>query len=137
MKKSKISGERDINVLLKSIQPELANEIYVFCSVPPEEADRLPVEPLCRFHEKEGVTLVLEKKQADKLHISYSYECRMITLSVHSGLNAVGFLSTVTAVLARQGISINVVSAFYHDHLFIEPQNTDKALQCLQAFSTE
>ncbi|SDB45889.1 ACT domain-containing protein [Desulfonatronum thiosulfatophilum] len=42
-----------------------------------------------------------------------------ITLEVRSLLTAVGFLALITARLARAGISVNPVSAFHHDHLFV------------------
>jgi hypothetical protein len=49
-------------------------------------------------------------------------------LTVHSSLEAVGFLAAITARLAETGISVNVVSAFYHDHLFVPHDRADEAL---------
>ena len=50
---------------------------------------------------------------------------------MHSALEAVEFLTRVTAVLAEQGISVNAVSAFYHDYLFVPADRTDEALRVL------
>jgi hypothetical protein len=47
----------------------------------------------------------------------------MITLSVHSSLEAIGFLAVITTKLAENGISVNAISAYYHDHLFLQPSN--------------
>lgn len=55
----------------------------------------------------------------------------MITLTVHSNLNAVGFLAAVAAKLAEHQISVNVVSAFYHDHLFVPDEKAEQAMQIL------
>jgi hypothetical protein len=59
----------------------------------------------------------------------------MITLSIHSSLDAVGFLAAITAQLAEHGISVNVVSAYYHDHLFVTASRVDEVLKLLQEFS--
>ena len=56
----------------------------------------------------------------------------MITLSVHSSLEAVGFLAAITARLANAGISVNAVSAFHHDHLFVPEHRASEALRLLQ-----
>jgi hypothetical protein len=38
---------------------------------------------------------------------------------VHSSLEAVGLIATISAALAREGVSANVVSGFFHDHVFV------------------
>jgi hypothetical protein len=50
-------------------------------------------------------------------------------------LEAVGFLAAVLPALAREGISTNVVSAFYHDHLFVPAAQAQHALSILQSLS--
>ena len=52
----------------------------------------------------------------------------MITLSVHSSLDAVGFLAAITNKLAAAAISFNPVSAYYHDHLFIPANRAEQAM---------
>jgi hypothetical protein len=56
----------------------------------------------------------------------------MITLTVHSDLEAVGLLAKVSNKLAQEGISINVVSAYYHDHIFVLKGNEEKTVMALQ-----
>jgi len=51
-------------------------------------------------------------------------------------LEAVGFLAAITARLAEAGISVNPVSAFYHDHLFVPHNRADEALARLKEMST-
>lgn len=71
------------------------------------------------FREAEGWTLILSKPHAETLGLEYAFPCRKMTLNVHSSLDAVGFLATVTTRLAREvGIGVNPVSGYYHDHLF-------------------
>jgi hypothetical protein len=56
----------------------------------------------------------------------------MMTLTVHSSLEAVGFLAAITARLAEAGISVNAISAFCHDHLFVPEDRADEALARLE-----
>ena len=60
-----------------------------------------------------------------------TFPCRMITLSVHSSLDAVGFLAAVTAKLATAGMGVKPASAFYHDHLFVPAGPAEGAMRLL------
>ena len=89
------------------------------------------------FREREGLTAVLPKAEAEHIEVDYAFTSRMITLSVHSSLEAVGLLAAVTHALARANISVNAVSAFYHDHLFVPEQRAEEALRLLLALSEQ
>jgi hypothetical protein len=52
---------------------------------------------------------------------------------VHSSLSAIGFLSVLTSRLAQAHISVNAVSAFYHDHLFVPWESRETAMKVLEA----
>jgi hypothetical protein len=87
------------------------------------------------FREREGITFVVQREEAESAALPYQFASRLITLTVHSSLEATGFLATVTARLAAAGISVNAVSAFYHDHLFVPEHRADEALRLLQHMS--
>ena len=89
------------------------------------------------FREREGLTAVLPKTDAERIGIDYAFPSRMITLAVHSSLYAVGLLAAVTQGLAQADISVNGGSAFYHDHLFIPEHRAVEALQILSALSEQ
>jgi hypothetical protein len=127
-----MSGETDLPKLLAAMKPKARRELFVFCTMPTESFERLTVKPIGWFKEREGVTMIVEKSAADKAGLYYTFTARMITLSVHSSLEAVGLLAAVTAKLASAGISVNVVSAYYHDHLFVPPEKTETALALLE-----
>ncbi|PIE33615.1 ribonuclease H [candidate division KSB3 bacterium] len=114
-----MSGEHDLHMLLAAIRPKLQPEKYVFCTVESEYTLPQGLSPRCIFREAEGTTVIVTKQDAERLSLSYQYVSRMITLNVHSSLEAVGFLAAVTSKLAEHGISVNPVSAYYHDHLFV------------------
>ncbi len=49
-----------------------------------------------RFIEREGTTLILAENQAKAAGLAGTFRCRMITLDIHSSLEAVGFLAAIT-----------------------------------------
>ena len=61
----------------------------------------------------------------------------MITLNVHSSLEAVGFLAAITARLAAAGMGVNPVSGFYHDHLFVPAERAAEAMEILSRMVAE
>ena len=128
----KKSGELDLSKLLASMTPNLAAEQFVFISIERARRADLKVTPLCEFQEAEGVTLVITREAAERMELEYSFPCRLITLKVHSDLSAVGFLAVITSNLAKAGISVNAVSAFYHDHLFVPWERADDAMAILE-----
>lgn len=77
----------------------------------------------------------MEKSKADSNSLPYSGSWRLITLNVHSDLAAVGFLAKITDRLAKAAISVNAVSAYYHDHLFVPLERSDEAMEILKKLS--
>lgn len=128
-------GEKSLTTLLKSMQPELLKEEYIFCLVPPEQVKTLNIAPVCQFRELEGMTLILTRQEAERVNIDYKLVFKMITLQVHSSLEAVGFIAAIANKLAENGISVNVVSAYYHDHLFVSSEKAEQVMQLLAEMS--
>lgn len=130
-----MSGETDLKILLQSMQPILCQGEYVFCSISDRDNHYFQLDPVCIFKEDEGITLILKREQANAVALSYTSIFSMITLSVHSSLEAVGFLAAITGKLAEHNISVNPVSAYYHDHLFVTVSRTKEVMMLLQEFS--
>jgi uncharacterized protein len=127
-----MANELDLQALLTGMKPEMQPGIFVFCTVLEETEIPAPSRPLLTFREREGTTLIVRQEEAERLGLAYQFVSRLITLTVHSSLEAVGFLAAITARLAEAGISVNAVSAFYHDHLFVPHDRADEALARLQ-----
>ena len=125
-----MTGETDLDTLLAGLNPVLDVEAYVFATAPQPMGD-----PICVFREAEGVSMILRRAEAERLSILSTYPCRKITLTVHSSLEAVGLLARVTALLARRGISVNAVSAYHHDHLFVPVDRAEEAMEALMGRS--
>ncbi len=119
------------------MKPTLASGNFAFCSISQEEAVKSGSLSVLVFKENEGVTVVLEKAEADARGFSYDGVWSLITLSIHSSLSAIGFLAAVTGKLAEAGISVNAVSAYYHDHLFVPADKAEEAMRLLEKLSKE
>jgi len=126
------TGETDLQSLFKQMQPVLDDEQMVFCSLPTDEAEKYLTSCQGYYREQEGVSLILDKRQADLDNLTYGPVFRRISLMVHSSLEAVGFLSRITEILAAQGISVNVVSGYFHDHLYINVKEAENAVMILE-----
>lgn len=125
----------DLPRLLREMRPEMQAGVFVFCSLPQDEGMPAGVTPVLVFRESEGMTLVMLREEAERAGLEYRVASRMITLTVYSSLEAVGFLAAITERLAAAGISVNAVSGFYHDHLFVPEEFGERAVELLRAFS--
>ena len=130
-----MTGERDLDALLKDMKPEMMNGTFVFCTLAPGVNLPATISPMLTFREREGTTLVLMHEEAERAALRHEFPSRLITLTVRSALDAVGFLAAITARLAEAGISVNAVSAFHHDHLFVPADLADEALALLREMS--
>ncbi|WP_343695051.1 ACT domain-containing protein [Flavobacterium sp.] len=129
-----MSGEKDLQKLLKTMKPEHKSGDYVFCKVDNLENINLDKVEMF-FREQEAITLILKEETAVKLQLDYSVVMSWITLTVHSSLEAVGLTAAFSKALSEQEISCNVVAAFYHDHIFVNKRDVEKAMEILNSFS--
>jgi hypothetical protein len=127
-------GESDLRIILKTMKPILHDGEYVFCHVPDNyQVDLMDVISL--FREKEGLTIILSRLVADQFKLAYTFVSAWITLSVHSSLESVGLTAAFSNALASVGIPCNVVAAYYHDHIFVDIKDAQKAMKVLEALS--
>ena len=124
--------ETNLQKLLTAMEPELLAGEFVFATLSPAEFKALQIEPWGWFREAEGITLILEHSAARASGLQTAFPSRLITLTVHSSLEAVGFLAAITEKLAAAGISVNAISAYYHDHLFVPREKAEQAIDILQ-----
>jgi hypothetical protein len=129
-----MSGEKNLDILLKTMKPIQNAGDYVFCTT--ENLSSLNLnEVILFFKEDEGYTIILKKEIADELRLAYSFVASWITLTVHSSLEAVGLTAAFAKALSEKGISCNVVAAYYHDHIFVAKKDIEKAIKALGSFS--
>jgi uncharacterized protein len=125
-----ILSEKDLVKLCATIEPEMAGPVYVYCSFPDF---RLPegLSALCTFREVEGLTAVIDLRDAERGGLAYTFEARLITLKVYSSLEAIGFLAVVSAHLAKARIPCNAIAGYHHDHILVPVDRADDALAVL------
>jgi len=128
-------GERNLETLLQNMKPDVHEGVFVFCSISEDKEIPATLKPVHIFREQEGTAFIVRQEEAESAGLPYQFASRLITLTVHSSLEAVGFLAAITGRLAEAGISVNPVSAFYHDHLFVPEHRAEEALHLLQNMS--
>ncbi|MEL7114461.1 MAG: ACT domain-containing protein [Pseudomonadota bacterium] len=125
-----MSGETDLETLIRSMSARLHDGVYVFATVP-DGVSTEGMDARMTFREAEGTTLILRQDVARAHGLRGEFPCRMITLEVHSALDAVGFLARITRALADAGMGVNPVSAFFQYHLFVPADRAEDAMGVL------
>ena len=129
------AGETNLRDLIQTMSPLLDDAEWIFATINVEDEASLAPYAIASFREAEGLTLVLPLPASGDLE-SVSAPMKRIILEVHSSLEVVGLTAAVAGALAKEGISANVIAAYYHDHIFVPKTSADRALALLQALST-
>ncbi|MBX2879405.1 MAG: ACT domain-containing protein [Granulosicoccus sp.] len=131
------SGEADLKLLLKTLQPERLPGEFVFLTFEGAAYGAYPeLNPLGAFTEGEGLSLIVPRDRADHYKHAYESVYSAITLTVHSSLDAVGLSAAIAHQLTEHNISCNIVAARYHDHVFVPTHQAKTALSALISLQT-
>jgi hypothetical protein len=127
-------GETNLDVLLKSLSADLIEGVFVFATVAEVPSG---ISARMIFEEAEGTTLIVLRSEAEAHGLPFEFPSRMITLNIHSSLEAVGFMARIATELAKEGMGVNPVAGFYHDHLFVPEDRADDAMDVLAQIARE
>ena len=127
---SKAIGEMNLAELIRNMEPVLNEGVYVFASV--ANIESIPrAMTVCEMKEKEGVTVVVSKEHAEQLGLPINFIASWITLNIHTSLEAVGLTAAFATALGNNKISCNVIAGYYHDHIFVDQKDAEKAMKVL------
>lgn len=133
-----MAGITDLQTLIKSMEPVLKPNEYVFTTFDEIGWKEIAeLHPISVFQEDESVTLIIDRKTADENDIPYDSVFRLISLHVHSSLDAVGLTAAFSTALAKHGISANLVAAYFHDHIFVPSDKAEEAMNVLNGLSNQ
>jgi len=129
-----MSGEKRLFELVRGMTPKLNSGEFVFSTI--KDTSKINrEETICEFKETEGTTIIIRREKADKLNLSYDFVAAWITLKIHSSLKAVGLTALFSGELTKHNISCNVIAGYYHDHIFVDIKDSEKAVQVLTSLS--
>ncbi len=132
-----MSAERDLRVLLSNMSPSLSEEEFVFCSLDEARLGQLSARPIATFRESEAMSAIIPRQLADDEGLEYRFVARMIKIGVHSSLDAIGLIAAIAGKLTAAGISVNPVSATFHDYLFVPADKAHEAMAALAELSSD
>lgn len=129
-----MTGEMDLDRLLATVRPVLHPDTFVFVTLP---GGQVPagLTPRMTFAEAEGLTLICTRAEAQAHGLDHTFPCRMITLDVHSALEAVGFIARIATALAAEGMGVNPIAGYYHDHLFVPAGREGDAVRIIEGIA--
>jgi uncharacterized protein len=130
-------GEKDLDVLLASLETLLDPETFVFLTLPFSKTVPPTLELQMSFREAEGLTAIVTQASAVSHGLEYIFPCRMITLNIHSSLEAIGFIAVIASRLKENLMGVNPVSGFFHDHLFVPEGREEEALDVLREIAAD
>jgi hypothetical protein len=129
-------GETSLTALLTTLKTSLNPQTFVFVTLQKDQIlPSLNIQML--FHEVEGTTIITTQESASSHSLEYTFPCKMITLNIHSSLEAVGFIAAVSAKLTEKGIGVNPVSGFFHDHCFVPVGREEEAMNLLEEMAED
>src|SRR5262249_1499754 len=95
-----VSGASEFSNLLATLEPELSASEIVFCHFPGVSfEDKPPFRSLGAFDEREGLTLIVSRSEAEMNGLPFETALRVITLNVRSSLDVVGLTAAVAGSL--------------------------------------
>lgn len=120
----------DLREIIRSLRPVLNKGVYVYLSVP-HDFDITGLNAVGTFRETEGLTVIIDERDAQKTGHEVLFRAAWITLSVRSDLQAVGLTAAFASALGEADISCNIVGAACHDHVFVPVDLADEAMKVL------
>ena len=133
-----MSGESDLETLLKTLKVIRHDGVWRFHTFSNSFVDVMKLAfwfgwfAKVSILESEGASLVLPAYKSTPPDNRWVW----LEMSVHSDLNAVGFLARIAAALSEAGVPCNAVAGYYHDHIFVPEDKADVAVAAIEGLAS-
>jgi len=130
-----MSGHTNLSAVLKSIKVFCDNVEYGFATTkqPIEFGDQI----LGTFQEEEGLTIIASKQYLEDKGLKYEGSYAKLTIEAHTSLELVGLTAVLAKRLADHKISANVVAGFFHDHIFVQYDVRQSAIDAINSLKED
>ena len=130
-------GELQLTKLLSTLHVSHKPETFVFLTFPPPCAPPPSLFQQMSFLESEGLTVVSTLDSTRAHGLEGRFPSAMITCEVHSALEGVGFMATLSRTLSKYQIPCNVVAGYFRDHLFVPEDRAEEAIKLSEDLASQ
>lgn len=111
-----MSGNTNLQEVLSSIKVSCDDVEYGFATV--SAGTKISIEEVIgTFAESEGLTVIASKEYLADKKLPFEGPFAKLSIEVYTSLELIGLTAVLATRLAEQGISANVVAAYFHDHV--------------------
>ena len=133
-----MTKESSLQEILQQLEPALSTETFVYVGVSSQSLLKvLGYDPVAFFKEKEGITLIVRKEDADNNFLSYKHELCQIVFHAPFHFDCVGLTAIVTSALAKAGISVIPQLTVYNRSLYVKKEDAHTALEILKVMQAK
>lgn len=126
----------DLKSTLDNLNVHCDNIEYAFSTIK-DDAELEKEDVLGTFKEKEGLSVIAKKRYLESNKLPYHGVFAKLNIGISTSLELVGLTAVLSNLLAQENIPTNVVSAYYHDHIFVPYALKDKAINTLGQLRTK
>jgi hypothetical protein len=132
-----MSGQTDLQAILATMEPRLSDVEYGFGTIADANGAAGISDVLATLAEDEGLSVVAPARALAEAGVTHSPGWARISLTIHSSLSAIGLTAALASALGEEGISANVIAAYFHDHLFVPWGQRHRAMEILSRLRRE
>jgi len=130
-----MAGNTNLQEVLSSMLISCDDVEYGFATVP--SGTQIDVDDVAgTFAESEGLTIIAGRQYLEDKKLPFEGPFAKLSIEVHTSLELVGLTAVLATKLAEQGISANVVAAYFHDHVFVQYDERSNAVEALDSLKS-
>jgi hypothetical protein len=126
-----VNGETDLGSILKHLDVVREPGVFVVAKVAHDATP--PAGARAQVRERQGLTVVLAREDAEAAGLPFVFEAAWLTLTVHTSFEAVGLTAAFATRLSEAGIPANVLAGYHHDHVLVPVDRADDAIAVLRS----